>query len=165
LENLIAPDSVPRLLSRGDDNRSSRASSGGFNSRRGNDGCFQEIARLGLLSQQRFDAVTQLAISSARRIQESRARSRSRFLQRASDQRYECGIAISDTGKLAWPWRQQDEPIFNENGGHGLIFNSFTGKLMLVLHAPDGRGPRPHIFAIEDTRETLRIVKELASTE
>jgi hypothetical protein len=34
---------------------------------------------------------------------------------------------------------------------------------MLVLHAPDGNGPQPHIFEIEDTGETLRIVKELTS--
>jgi hypothetical protein len=26
-----------------------------------------------------------------------------------------------------------------------------------------GRGPQPHIFEIEDTNETLRIVKELTS--
>jgi GH43 family beta-xylosidase len=84
---------------------------------------------------------------------------------RAHDQRYQCGIAISDSGKLAGPWRQQDEPIFKDNGGHGMIFNSFDGKLMLVLHAPDGRGPQPHIFEIEDTGETLRIVREFTGAK
>jgi beta-xylosidase len=79
--------------------------------------------------------------------------------------RYMCGAAISDSGKLAGPWRQQDEPIFKDNGGHGMIFHTFEGKLMLVLHAPDGRGPQPHIFEIEDTGETLRIVKELTGAE
>ena len=81
---------------------------------------------------------------------------------RAHDQTYKLGIAISDSGKLAGPWRQQDEPIFKDNGGHGMIFNSFDGKLMMVLHAPDGHGPQPHIFEIEDTGETLRIVEELS---
>jgi GH43 family beta-xylosidase len=80
---------------------------------------------------------------------------------RAHDQTYKLGIAISDSGRLAGPWRQQDEPIFSDNGGHGMIFTTFDGKLMLVLHAPDGGGPQPHIFEIEDTGETLRIVKEL----
>lgn len=80
---------------------------------------------------------------------------------RAHDQTYKLGIAISDSGKLAGPWCQQDEPIFKDNGGHGMIFTTFDGKLMLALHAPDGHGPQPHIFEIEDTGEALRIVNEL----
>jgi GH43 family beta-xylosidase len=82
---------------------------------------------------------------------------------RAHDQRYQCGVAISNSGKLAGPWRQEDTPIFSDYGGHGMLFNTFEGKLMMVLHAPDGgdSGPRrPRIFEIEDTGETLRIVKE-----
>ena len=51
------------------------------------------------------------------------------------------------------------EKIFKDNGGHGMIFHTFEGKLMMVLHAPDGRMPRPLIFEIEDTGETLRIVR------
>ncbi len=72
---------------------------------------------------------------------------------------YVLGVAISDSGKLAGPWRQEDEPIFKDNGGHGMIFRTFEGKLMMVLHAPDGQGPRPLLFDIEDTGETLRIVR------
>ncbi len=84
---------------------------------------------------------------------------------RAHDQTYELGVAISDSGKLAGPWRQEDEPIFKDNGGHGMIFHTFEGKLMMVLHAPDGRGPQPRLFEIEDTGETLRIVKEFSGAE
>ena len=43
-----------------------------------------------------------------------------------------------------------------------MIFNTFDGKLMLLLHAPDGHGPQPHIFEIEDTGETLRMVREFS---
>jgi hypothetical protein len=46
-----------------------------------------------------------------------------------------------------------------------MIFTTFDGKLMLILHAPDGHGPQPHIFEIEDTGETLRIVKELTGAK
>jgi GH43 family beta-xylosidase len=84
---------------------------------------------------------------------------------RLLDQTYELGISISDSGKLAGPWRQQDEPIFKANGGHGMIFKTFDGKLMLILHAPDGHDPQPHIFEIEDTGETMRIVRELNGAE
>ena len=72
---------------------------------------------------------------------------------------YVLGVAISDSGKLAGPWRQEDEPIFKDNGGHGMIFHSFESKLLLVLHAPDGNSPHPLLFEIEDTGETLRIVR------
>jgi GH43 family beta-xylosidase len=85
---------------------------------------------------------------------------------RAHDQRYELGVAISDSGKLAGPWRQEDQPLFGDYGGHGMIFNSFDGKLMMILHSPDGGGSgprRPHIFYIEDTGETLKIVREMTS--
>ncbi|HVS54095.1 MAG TPA: glycoside hydrolase family 43 protein [Opitutaceae bacterium] len=75
---------------------------------------------------------------------------------------YVLGVAISDSGKLAGPWRQEPEPIFQDNGGHGMIFQSFDGKLLMVLHAPDGRGPHPLLFEIEDTGETLRIVRPFA---
>jgi GH43 family beta-xylosidase len=75
---------------------------------------------------------------------------------------YVCGVAISDSGKLAGPWRQEPAPIFQDNGGHGMIFRTFEGKLMLVLHAPDGRQPRPLLFELEDTGETLRIVRPFA---
>ena len=41
-----------------------------------------------------------------------------------------------------------------------MLFTTFEGKLMTVLHAPDGRGPHPRIFEMEDTGDTLRIIKE-----
>jgi GH43 family beta-xylosidase len=73
---------------------------------------------------------------------------------------YVCGIAIADSGKLAGPWRQQREPLFDENGGHGMLFTTFDGRLLMVLHAPNDRGARPRIFEMEDTGETLRTVRE-----
>jgi hypothetical protein len=73
---------------------------------------------------------------------------------------YTVGIAISDSGNLAGPWRQQDKPVFAEDGGHAMLFKSFDGKLMMVLHCPNGRGARPRIFEMEDTGDTLRIAGE-----
>lgn len=73
---------------------------------------------------------------------------------------YTQGIAISESGKLAGPWKQQAEPLYKEDGGHGMLFTTFEGKLMMVLHSPNNMGSRPRIFEMEDTGETLRIVKE-----
>jgi arabinan endo-1,5-alpha-L-arabinosidase len=70
------------------------------------------------------------------------------------------GIAISESGKIAGPWVQQDEPLYKADGGHAMLFKSFDGKLMMVLHSPYNGDTRPHIFEMEDTGNTLHIVKE-----
>jgi beta-xylosidase len=75
---------------------------------------------------------------------------------------YNEGIAISASGKLAGPWKQQAEPLYSNDGGHGMLFATFDGKLMMVLHSPNGREARPRIFEMEDTGETLKIVREFA---
>jgi arabinan endo-1,5-alpha-L-arabinosidase len=72
---------------------------------------------------------------------------------------YATGIAISDSGKLAGPWRQQEEPLYADDGGHGFIFERFDGQLMLVLHSPNRATERALLFELEDTGETLRIVR------
>ncbi|MGC9470893.1 MAG: glycoside hydrolase family 43 protein [Bacteroidales bacterium] len=78
---------------------------------------------------------------------------------------YTCGIAISGSGKLAGPWKQQEEPLFAENGGHGMLFTTFEGRLMMVLHAPNNPAAQPRIFEMEDTGETLRVVKEFTGKD
>ena len=74
---------------------------------------------------------------------------------------YTMGVAYSESGKLAGPWIQQKEPVYNQHGGHGMLFETFDGKLMTVLHAPNNRESRPHIFELEDDGETLCIIREL----
>jgi len=78
---------------------------------------------------------------------------------------YTTGIAIADSGKLAGPWKQQREPIFKENGGHGMLFTTFEGQLMMVLHAPNDRDAQPRLFKMEDTGDTLRIVSEFPESK
>jgi arabinan endo-1,5-alpha-L-arabinosidase len=78
---------------------------------------------------------------------------------------YTVGLAVSDSGKLAGPWRQQDEPVYKDGGGHGMLFTTFDGKLMMVLHAPNNRDAQPRIFELEDTGETLKIVREFTGAD
>jgi beta-xylosidase len=73
------------------------------------------------------------------------------------------GIAVSESGKLAGPWRQQEEPVYSANGGHGMLFKTFDGKLMMILHSPYNGNTRPHFFEMEDTGETLKIAKEITA--
>jgi arabinan endo-1,5-alpha-L-arabinosidase len=75
------------------------------------------------------------------------------------DGTYCVGLAISDSGKLAGPWRQQAEPIFTEDGGHPFLFKRFDGQLMMTLHSPNKDTERALLFEMEDTGETLRIVR------
>lgn len=70
---------------------------------------------------------------------------------------YTTGIAISDSGKLAGPWRQQAEPIYAADGGHAMLFNRLDGQLMMVLHSPNKVTERGRIFEMEDTGDTLRL--------
>ena len=76
---------------------------------------------------------------------------------------YAIGIAESVTGKVAGPWKQQPEPLFSANGGHGMIFKSFDDKLYIVFHAPNSPGgsERAHIYELEDAGDTLVLRSQL----
>lgn len=41
-----------------------------------------------------------------------------------------------------------------------MLFTTFDGKLMMVLHSPRDRSPQPHIFKLEDTAQTLKVINE-----
>ncbi len=72
---------------------------------------------------------------------------------------YAIGIAESVTGKVAGPWKQQTNPLFTENGGHGMIFQSFEGRLYIVFHAPNSPGgsERARFYELKDTGDTLTL--------
>ncbi|MBQ3340615.1 MAG: family 43 glycosylhydrolase [Kiritimatiellae bacterium] len=66
-------------------------------------------------------------------------------------------VRKSSGGRLAGPW-SKDDLLFSKNGGHGMIFKTFDGRLMLTLHQPNVTpDERMALFEIEDTGETLRI--------
>lgn len=73
---------------------------------------------------------------------------------------YNIATARSESGKLAGPWIQDAEPLFCGNGGHGMLFNTFDGKLMLVFHYPNsGDTPHARLFELEDTGDSLAVLK------
>lgn len=67
-------------------------------------------------------------------------------------------VRTSKSGKIAGSW-SKDTLLFRENGGHGMLFKTFDGRLMLTLHQPN-RSPdeRMALFRVEDVGETLKIV-------
>ena len=50
---------------------------------------------------------------------------------------YAIGIARSATGKITGPWSHEDKPLFAKDGGHGMVFRTFDGRLMLTIHQPN----------------------------
>jgi len=75
---------------------------------------------------------------------------------------YTTGVAHSLSDRLAGPWVQQEEPLYTNDGGHAMIFRRFDGQLMLTLHQPNNPpNERGRLFELEDTGETIRIVRRL----
>ena len=50
---------------------------------------------------------------------------------------YALGLAEAESGRIEGPWRQSGEPLFPDNGGHGMFFRDFSGNLCLVSHQPN----------------------------
>ena len=66
-------------------------------------------------------------------------------------------VRKSSGGRLAGPW-SRDELLFSKDGGHGMIFKTFDGRLMLTLHQPNvSPNERMALFEVEDTGVALRI--------
>jgi len=67
-----------------------------------------------------------------------------------SDGGYTEGLAVSDNGEIDGNFRQI-EPLFDDDGGHGMVFRTLEGQLYLTLHSPN-RTPeeRPFFHAIKE---------------
>jgi GH43 family beta-xylosidase len=66
-------------------------------------------------------------------------------------------LTESESGKIMGPWINQ-KPIYKKNGGHGMLFRSFDGRLMMALHQPNsGARERLHLFEVTDTGATLEV--------
>src|SRR5690606_5580725 len=76
--------------------------------------------------------------------------------------KYAIGVAASATGKIRGPWIQQPDLLFEAHGGHGMLFKTFEGKLMLTFHGPNSPAgsERMKIYEVEDRGETLRLQKQ-----
>jgi len=71
---------------------------------------------------------------------------------------YAMGIARSETGEVTGPWRQLAEPPWEKDGGHGMIFRAFDGRLFVTLHTPNKTpNERPIFLEIEETADGVRL--------
>lgn len=53
-----------------------------------------------------------------------------------SEKGYAQGLAASDNGGIRGHFSQL-QPLFSENGGHGMLFRTLEGELRLALHSPN----------------------------
>ncbi len=75
-----------------------------------------------------------------------------------SDKGYVQSIARSDSGDLKGPWTQL-EPLVWQDSGHGMLFKTFDGKLMMVLHRPF-KNARGKLYEVKDAGDHIEIVRQ-----
>lgn len=73
------------------------------------------------------------------------------------DSKYCVAISRSASGRIAGPWTCDPEPIFDQDGGHPMVFKAFDGTLKIAFHQPNSGFCHPVILDLEDTGETLVI--------
>jgi len=64
---------------------------------------------------------------------------------------------------LDGPWIQEREPITPPNHGHGMLFRTFDGKLLMAVHShradESGRYIRvPRLFEVDDSGDKLVVL-------
>jgi hypothetical protein len=72
---------------------------------------------------------------------------------------YNQAQARSKTGRLEGPWEQLP-PLVGGSSGHGMLFRTFEGQLMMVLHRPFGAKARGKLYEMRDAGDRLEIVRQ-----
>lgn len=71
---------------------------------------------------------------------------------------YAVGVAVSDSGSMEGPWRQEPTPIVPGGAGHGMRFTALDGKHYYALHAPNDKyKERPVFREIEEKDGSFRL--------
>ncbi len=64
---------------------------------------------------------------------------------------YAVGLAKSLSGDIPGPWQHLTKPLFERNGGHGMLFRTLKGQLRLAIHRPnDTPWERPCFLPVEE---------------
>ena len=73
---------------------------------------------------------------------------------------YAIGVARSSNGEITGQWTQDEAPLYAEDGGHGMLFRTFEGRLMLTFHQPNETPHERHvIIPVCETNSILSIDK------
>jgi hypothetical protein len=74
-------------------------------------------------------------------------------------------VAWSASGTLDGPWIQEPQPVTPPGFGHGMLFRTFDGKLLMSVHHhktdKSGRTIRiPHLFEVDDSGDKIIVGKQ-----
>jgi hypothetical protein len=76
------------------------------------------------------------------------------------EHRYAQGIAYSTSGSIKGPWVQEKEAFKGDNSGHGMLFTTFEGKLLFVIHHAEETGSRkPQLYEVDNSGDKLILGK------
>lgn len=69
---------------------------------------------------------------------------------------YAIGLAVSDSGSVFGPWKQQPQAVFDRDGGHGMIFRDLNGQMRLSIHMPNNTpDERPIFLPVRETENGI----------
>ena len=72
---------------------------------------------------------------------------------------YNQAQARSRSGRLDGPWEQLP-PLVGGSSGHGMLFRTFEGQLMMILHRPFGAKARGKLYEMRDSGDRLEIIRQ-----
>lgn len=73
---------------------------------------------------------------------------------------YAMGVSRSESGRVSGPWQHDTKPIWAEDGGHGMIFETFDGQLMLTFHTPNQSPDERAVFVqIEEANGGIQLTR------
>ncbi len=71
------------------------------------------------------------------------------------ENRYAQGVAYSESGSIKGPWIQEEKAFKGDNSGHGMLFTTFEGKLLFIIHHDAGNGRKPQLYEVDDSGDKL----------
>lgn len=67
-------------------------------------------------------------------------------------------ISKSDNGDIDGSWSVLEQPLSSDNGGHGMVFESFSGERFFIMHQPNTSPlERPALFKLHSGENGLYV--------
>lgn len=75
---------------------------------------------------------------------------------------YSIGTVISESGSIKGPWKHLPNRLFKKDGGHGMIFKTFDGQLIISLHQPNlSPNERIQLYKLKDLGDRLELDEKM----
>jgi len=74
------------------------------------------------------------------------------------DEQYSLSYALSESGRLGGPWTHPEKPLLSGGHGHGMMFRSFDGRLLLTCHYPNSSPSTAMIYEVEEKDDGIQIM-------